>query len=268
MYELEKNIEDAVNRYHTVKAFLITHDDDHGLSELEGLVDSSRNYIERVSDLEKQIKMRRVRIEDPQKLNKAIENLDQNRRTAHNAMMSRIGSFNRHLYESVPGIVNITPGGIYSGNPDHLKALKNVSDMGKVSGQARRLFGDWTGYLVEGLHLDGLNTEIIREGKNCYGAYSEWSDKLKTYDENSEEFDGLWDFLSEIYFSSEMIYNDKNAQGPQNYYQAEDFFHNASRLNEIAEDQGIEHKFGFGSDEDQYVQIIEHFYFEHFHNRV
>ncbi len=136
---MDKNqIKKAIERRGQIEKIL--EKDDTGLGLLRGLTLCAVNYVETTVNFE----AHKTRIHDAERCvddsTEAMVELDSRKRKSHEALMSRLYSFNRYLFTKYDGEVPI--GGIYS-----LEPPESIKD--------RHSVGDWGGYYVFGIKNGG-----------------------------------------------------------------------------------------------------------------
>ncbi len=100
-------------------------DDEVACSLLEKLLSSAEGYFCRVFEMETKMKMARLRME-AEELREFTENLDKNRRYAHEALISDLHIFNRYAIKEFGE--DIPVGGIYSKSPESIRDRIAIAD--------------------------------------------------------------------------------------------------------------------------------------------
>lgn len=99
--------------------------DEVACSLLEKLLASAEAYFCKVFEMETRLKMARLRIEGAE-LRELTENLDKNRRYAHEALISDLHIFNRYAIREFSE--DIPVGGIYSKQPESIRDRIAIAD--------------------------------------------------------------------------------------------------------------------------------------------
>lgn len=126
---------DALERFEAIIA-IVSHDD-VAVSLLDKLMDSAERYFGKVCEMERGLKIARLRMEG-EELRERTEHLDKSRRYAHEALISNLHIFNRYILKEFTG--DIPFGGIYS------KAPESIRD--------RVAIADWSGELLTALYMN------------------------------------------------------------------------------------------------------------------
>ncbi|HPD82089.1 MAG TPA: DUF3232 domain-containing protein [Candidatus Pacearchaeota archaeon] len=130
----QKRIKKAIERRNQVEKIL--ENDENGKKLLRGLTFSAFDYIDSTLTFE----AHRRKLKDCERFiddsTEVMVEMDLNKRRTHNALISKLNSFNRYLFNTYPDSAPI--GGIYT-----LEPPESIRDRNKV--------GDWAGYYVFGL---------------------------------------------------------------------------------------------------------------------
>lgn len=130
----EKEINKARERRNKIEKIL--ENDEVGLGLLRGLSFSALDYVDTTVNFE----AHRRKLQDSERcIDDSVEivaELDSNKRIAHEALLSKLNSFNRYLFNNYEEDTSI--GGIYS-----LEPPESIRD--------RHCVADWAGYYVFGL---------------------------------------------------------------------------------------------------------------------
>lgn len=92
---------------------------------LEKLLNSAESYFCKVFDMESRLKMARLRL-DGEELRDLTEDLNKNRRYAHEALISDLHIFNRYIIKEFGNDVPV--GGIFSKDPEAISDRIAVAD--------------------------------------------------------------------------------------------------------------------------------------------
>lgn len=130
--------EKAHERFHVIVNQI--GNDDITITLIEKVVESAERYFSAVCNMESQIPMLRLRYEGDD-FRARVENLDKNRKYAHDSLISSLQSTTRHLRQEH----NIEASdGLYVGDPWHL-----------AKGEENRVaIADWAGALLYGLYIN------------------------------------------------------------------------------------------------------------------
>jgi hypothetical protein len=136
----QKRINKAIERRNQIEKIL--ENDENGNRLLKGLTFSAFDYIDSTLTFE----AHRRRLQDCERCvddsTEVMAEMDLNKRINHDALISKLNSFNRYLFNTYPDSVPI--GGIYT-----LEPPESIRDRNKI--------GDWAGYYVFGLRNGGKN---------------------------------------------------------------------------------------------------------------
>jgi hypothetical protein len=136
----DKNIHKAMERRNQIEKIL--ENDENGKNLLKGLTFSAFDYVDTTVIFE----AHRRKLSDCERCvddsTEVMAEMDLNKRRAHEALISRLNSFNRYVFNNYPDSAPV--GGIYS-----LEPPESIKDRNKV--------GDWAGYYVFGLKNGGKN---------------------------------------------------------------------------------------------------------------
>lgn len=103
----------------------IITDDEVACSLLEKLLSSAEAYFCRVCEMETRLRVARRR-KKGEELRQYTENLDKNRRDAHDAHISDLHIFNRYIVREYEGEIPV--GGIFSKDPEAIRNRVAVAD--------------------------------------------------------------------------------------------------------------------------------------------
>ncbi|HPJ87024.1 MAG TPA: DUF3232 domain-containing protein [Candidatus Pacearchaeota archaeon] len=130
----DKKIRKAMERRTQIEKIL--ENDENGLRLLKGLTFSAWDYVNATVNFRAYISKLRDFDRCMDDLTETMVAMDLNKRTAHEALLSRLNSFNRYLFKEYPDSAPL--GGIYS-----LEPPESIKDRHSVS--------EWAGHYVFGI---------------------------------------------------------------------------------------------------------------------
>ncbi len=136
----DKNIHKAMERRTQIEKIL--ENDENGLKLLKGLTFSAWDYVDSTVNFRAYISKLQDFDRCMDDSTEAMATMDANKRTAHEALISRLNSFNRYLFNKYPDSAPL--GGIYS-----LEPPESIKD--------RHCVAEWAGYYVFGIKNGGKN---------------------------------------------------------------------------------------------------------------
>lgn len=103
----------------------IISSDEIACSLIDKLLNAAERYFCKVFEMESRLKIARLRL-DGEELRDLTENMDKNRRYAHEALIADLHIFNRYILKEFAGEVPV--GGIFSKSPEAIHDRYAVAD--------------------------------------------------------------------------------------------------------------------------------------------